>query len=242
MSDFETHDDEVQSQFVALRHPRWHEKLFFWKKPSRSQSEQEWMSYYKDLYIAHGPNVSLFSHLLKRNGFFHISNPFREGNPLYYSFCVDGVSLADVDFVLSFWQQKHLYGRVHSPSEEPMEVKELFQAIEKNWARLYLHRPHDLPNVSLSMSAHSNDVHHTTEQQEWFDEAVHCLSALFLSPSSNWNWMSSHLHKDNLGILCKIVYDNAPLDIQGRLIKNWTDENWLTSSQSQWLANRSATI
>lgn len=239
MSDFESHDDEAQEDFPSLRLPRWYDRLTYWiPRPSHGAS-QEWMAYYKDMYHTHGPNRALFCHLLKRNGFQYLSNPFREGHPFHYSFCMDGVTLADVDFVLSFWQQKYLQGgRSHSSSPQGMD--ELVKAIETNWTTLYEYRPHKLPNVSLEMSAHSNHLHHQTEQQEWFDEATVILALLFLSPSDNWTWMASYLHKDNLGILCKIVYDSAASVQQAQLIEAWTHAQWLTPSQSQWLTSRSS--
>lgn len=213
-----------------------------WRSPETTQNE--WMGYYKKTYKSHGPSAKLFKSLLARNGFSNIPNPFVDGNPNFYDFCQDGITLADIDFVLGRWQEMFAPREDETPPQrhtvtdkrkaEEIKTQDLIAQISNNWSYLYSHRPQQLQGQSIFMTEENNRRSWIKKQKKWESEALVCLCILFKSPVKNWKWISEIVHQDNIRLLCKIVYDNAPQSDRPTLLKQWKKVGWVTEASQKW--------
>ena len=238
-------DDESDFSASPVAVNKWWDVIGVWLRPWRVGKDvalEEWLTYYSGLYANRGPDVERFERLVKRNGMWNAPNPFREGNAQFYTLCEDGVFLADVDFLLGRWQKK-LYPRQLPEQElavvaqtEEDRIQQKISSIAQNWAVLYEHQPHMLPGQSIAMTELNNLKEWGQQQKVWEQHAKKCLRVLFAQPSKYWIWMGNVLHADNIRLLCKIVYDGAPLAEQKRLFDNWCAAKWLSEQEKKWFA------
>lgn len=224
----------------------WWERLGGLLRPWRAQekNDQEWMGYYKKTYKSHGPSVKLFTSLLARNGFYNLNNPFVDGNPHFYDFCQDGITLADIDFVLGRWEEKFAPKTHAAPSarsfvadgrkDSEIKTQDLIAQIAGDWPILYSHHPQQLQGQSISMTEDNNRKSWIKKQKRWEADAIKCLVVLFKSAVKNWIWISEIVHQDNIRLLCKIVYDNAPQSDRSILLKQWKKAGWVTEASQKW--------
>ncbi len=236
---------DEQAQFERPQ-ARWWDRFGSFVRPWRKKqtSNHEWMGYYKKTYKSEGPSVQIFKSLLLRNGFYNLPNPYVDGNPSFYDYCQDGITLADIDFVLGRWEDK--FAPKPSPpqasrpfvvdkrKESEIKVQELIAQISGDWEGLYRHRPQQLQGQSIAMTEENNRKSWIKQQQRWEQEAIKCLIILFKSPTKNWLWISEIVHQDNIRLLCKIVYDNAPQSARGLLLKQWKKVGWVTEASQKW--------
>lgn len=219
--------------------------------------EDAWMMYYENLFIQKSPSVKEFAHLIKKYGFSYIQNPYVEGHEKYYHFCPDGITLADIDFLLMNWQKKYMSSKKTEPEKEnildknntthypklPWEcslekektLQEQINKLSQNWVFLYQHRPFDYPGQSVTYLENLNVKQTQFQEKMWEKKAILCLEILFFSPKINWLWIKEYLHPDNLYLLSKIVYGNISYKKQHKLKKIWEKNNWLTQTQTKWL-------
>jgi len=217
-------------------------------RPWRNQhtKQMEWMGYYNAMYKSQGPSVKIFKSLLLRNGYFYVPNPYVDGNPNFYNYCQDGITLADIDFVLGRWEEKfapkHNTDRDRSTQgfvpdkrkSSEIKVQDLIARISQNWETVYLHRPQQLQGQSITMTEENNRKTWIKTQQKWEREAILSLIVLFKSSIKNWRWISEIVHHDNIRLLCKIVYDGAPQSDRPVLLKQWKKVNWVTEASQKW--------
>lgn len=231
---WEEQDDAALPQSHWYDRFGWLARRFRFGKPV---AEREWMGYYNGLYTERGPSVELFSALLRRNGLWFVANPFYEGNPHFYRYCADGVTLADVDYVLTRWSDRF---SPRSPEAEPRPtpmldaVQSEIQLISQQWEALYRHQPHLLPGQSIAVTEERNRQNTNKTHEIWEQDALHCLRVLFASSLDNWQWMERVVHKDNIRLLCKIVYDNAPLSHRPFLLAQWKTAGWVSDATQKW--------
>lgn len=247
MENFSDHPDvwDEQHDFVRPSLSWWNGFGSLWRY-QKEGGQEEWMGYYKNLYKSQGPSPHLFKILLQRNGLWNIPNSFFDGNPHYYAFCADGVALADVDFVLGRWEEKYapkdtqdINSSQSSPapdnrSEKEKKTQALIAEISRDWEVLYRHHPQDLQGQSIVMTEDNNRREWIKTQKKWESDAIACLVLLFSSPLKNWQWMEKVVHVDNIRLLCKIVYDNAPKARKAKLLRQWKKANWVTAVSEKW--------
>lgn len=214
-----------------------------YKKPS---GETQWMAYYENLYKAKGACSKTFKRLLFSNGFWFIPNPYVDGHPMFYRYCSDGVTLADVDFVLGRWADRYTPAskKRNAPSvssvvedqrsEEDKIIQNMIADIQNNWEKLYQHQLHNLPGKSIAMTDEFQQKKWRKSQDESEKEAILSLVYLFVSPIKNWSWMNDILHQDNIRLLCRIVYTGAPPKYKEKLLSRWIEGQWITKDSLKW--------
>lgn len=213
-----------------------------YKKPS---GEAQWMMYYENLYKEKGACSKTFKKLLSSNGFWMIPNPYVDGHPMFYRYCSDGVTLADVDFVLGRWADRYTPMQKSREkaaalvnedmrSEEDKTIQHLIAQIQNNWEKLYQHQLHNLPGQSIAMTDEYQQKKWRKGQDISEKEAILSLVYLFVSPIKNWCWMNEILHQDNIRLLCRIVYTGAPPKYKKELLKQWIKGQWITKDSLKW--------
>lgn len=244
VNDFER--EEVR-QLRILPIPLWLLRLFRPFRRRKNSARNDWLAYYEGLYTSRIPDVSLFSRLLAKNGFWDIPSPFISGSRQSSDFCPSGVLLADVAFLLERWSlhvMERGFGFFDPGSTEVYGIRDSENDyIGKNTERPVgpaldvIDRSTDYSPIHLHMALQARAD--SLEQVELARRAAVCLAILFQDDEDQWTWLSEHLHIENRVLLCKIVHDAASPEIQQLLRKAWVLAGWLSQGSADRLWNSS---
>lgn len=236
---WDDHLDDDAEEVDTIPPVTWKERLGLVSRKKRlgtSEATQEWLIYYKNLYTEKAPSVELYSRLLARNGVWSLPNPYREGHPLFYAYYADGVFLKDVDVVLSSWEQRFISPNVAAQDTTtiPDTIQSNINKISRQWNAVYMHRRFDEPGRSIIETEKENSKQWHKKQRQWEAIAQECLVQLFSDDPSMWSWMKQELHIDNIRLLCKIIYDVAPVSKRHHILTQWQQQGWVSSSELKW--------
>lgn len=229
--------DEQEENYIW---PHWYDRflyplrfLFIGKKPA----QEVWLGYYKNLYKTESPSRIVFKNLLSKYGVWNFPNPYRQGSENYYAYHENGVFFADIDFLLSYWKSSLLRKREESVEslDDDLSIKEKIIKINNQFEHINLLVPDVDFNVSVSYVENFNNVMEGVKRNVWFKIALNNMIDLFLDNEKMWVWIKGEIHKENLLLLCKIIYDNAPSKKQGKLVSSWSKTKWLTENEIRLL-------
>ena len=212
----------------------------------------EWLGYYRNRYLALGPDPVLFKSLLVRNGCWNLASPYPMGALRAHEFHPQGLFLADLDFLMERWSALRLGGPKTGPATPLFEAalpanheqaSEADRAAQDDAHNPYLDvSQEDLKPQTIerhqALSQRALDV----AQARWALGAAACLRHLFLDSPKEWAWLIPLLHADNRLVLATLLLEalpkldgHAPHDGQ-RLLDQWQTAHWLTPVQATRLA------
>jgi hypothetical protein len=239
--------DDQSPAFVCLKlppRPRWWFRLWRRFRRGTPSAMEEWLAYYQGRYSLRRPDLSAYRQLLARNGAWHIPSPFVPGSLHAQQFCASGVMLADIVFLMDRW-----ISQTQGTPTGFFDVGQPDVVSGPDAANPYLHdhvRAVEALGVSYPLSQQSvSPIHRHQAMEDRAQDvmaaqdayvAALCLLSLFSDTPTQWTWLSDHLHIDNRLLLCRIVYDVAPLDDRPRLLRAWASQNWLSKSACDRLA------
>lgn len=205
-----------------------------------SQAVSDWLGYYNQLYQTSSPDLAMFKNLLSLHGMWDFKTPFKEGNTHFYNFHPECIFLADINYLLDRYIDKHLTPqvdqRIHKPAskqevkpyiypDQESEIEELFQKAQSRWLPLFAHRPTENPYLSVHDSVKLQSIRSGQKRNIWHTDAVLILEHLFLQDVSHWGFLSSYMHSDNRKLLCQMIHKETQND---DLLDIWFKHSWLS--------------
>lgn len=204
------------------------------------KGREEWIKYYRGRYNRYSPDPTKFKQLIERYGFWYICSPHFSGSEEGANFCFNGITLADIDFLI-----KRYYQVVLEEKKDFFAINDKNQIVEDN-QNPYISINNTLNKENeekidtdsiknhLIMQNRANDV----QDNKITLLALECLTILFLEKPLMWMWITDFLHKDNRVIITQLIYEiNSPKTRQN-LLSSWEKGHWLSKNALNAIAKR----
>lgn len=239
--DFNQEDED----YHLLVWPKWYDVFTYPLRPffiSSNKAKEDWMIYYKNLYKTQSPSRIVFKNLLSKYGMWKMPNPYKEGHEEFYAFHENGVFFSDIDFILSYWKNTLLKkSKPEKIKDENPGVLKKISMINSIFEQIHFLTPNDDFDISVSYGEKFKNMMDASKREVWFFVAVNNMTDLFLGSEKMWGWIKDEIHRDNLLLLCKIIYDNAPANKSNSLILAWKKAGWISDVQIKQLTKHDKT-